>query len=365
MALKTPHKTALAIFVLSVLWMASGLIGDDHKPAKAKRAEGGPARVRVETVTGQNHTRAITVLGRTEAVRAVTVRAEVTGRVVEILADKGAWVEADQPLVRLDHEDRAQKLAEAEARLEQAEIAHQSARKLSKGGYSSQLNVAQTKADLESAHAQVTRQRRDLANTTVKAPFAGVVDDLPLEVGDYLDKEGAKAARILDLRAVIAVGQVSEMDIAHVAVGGDASIRLSDGRELSGRVTFVAKSSDAATRTFRVELAADTPDHDVAEGLTAELHIPTGEVMAHRLSPALLTLNDAGALGLKTVDDEGLVRFVAVELVADTPEGIWLSGLPQTARVISVGQEFVVAGQKVEAVHGALDTTRPNGALGE
>jgi len=68
------------------------------------------------------------------------------------------------------------------------------------------------------------------------------------------------------------------------------------------------------------------------------------------VSPAVLTLSKDGLVGVKSVNNEGIVRFHEIQLVADTPQGMWLGGLPDHLTIISIGQEFVKVGQKVEPV---------------
>jgi len=361
------QKTALAILTVAVLWMVSGVFTSDDAdttaPGVVTSGEGSDAqdeatsvRVRVSTVSSEDHIRTITILGRIEADIAVSVRAEVPGRVSDIVATKGTLVDVGDVLVKLDSENLPALLAEARARLKQREIAYQSAQKLSKGGYSSQLSVAQARADLEAARAQVSGMQRDLNNTTIVAPIAGVVDELPLEQGDFIDKEGQIAARVIDLTSMVAVGEVAEREISSVQLGGDASVRLPDDRTFDGHVSYVAKSSDALTRTFRVEVTVPVADMSVPEGITAELRLPMEHVTAHKITPALLTLDDEGSIGVKSVNDAGLVEFHPIQMVSDTEDGIWLTGLPKEVRIITVGQEFVTAGQNVIAIEGELKT---------
>ncbi|MCW8914683.1 MAG: efflux RND transporter periplasmic adaptor subunit [Magnetovibrio sp.] len=365
--LQKSQWTAIAIAIGALVWMLSGVLqGEDTQavgvvdaPIETAKAEVIIPRVRVTTVTAEEHVRTIAVLGRTEAENAVSVRAETTGRVSEIVAVKGAVVEAGDVLVKLDPENLPAKLAEAKARLEQRKIAYESARKLSKGGYSSQLKLAESKADLEAARAQVSGMQRDLNNATIIAPFSGVVDELPMDAGDYIDKVGGVVARVIDLKTMLVAGAVAERDIGSISLGGAAIIELADGRILEGEVSFIAKSSEAATRTYRVEVRVNVPDSSVPEGMTAELRLPMERVMAHNISPALLTLDNKGAVGVKSVNADGQVEFHAVEMITDTKDGIWLVGLPHEAKIISVGQEFVTHGQVVKAVEGALKTVSP------
>ncbi len=82
--------------------------------------------------------------------------------------------------------------------------------------------------------------------------------------------------------------------------------------------------------------------------------------MAHRVSPALLTLGPKGEIGLKLVDEFNRVEFFPVELAVSRLDGVWVTGLPETARIITVGQGYVAPGQVVEAV-----ATQPDTALAE
>lgn len=363
MRLQTSHKTAISILALAVIWMLSGVYKTDAAEEVIVERETPQMRVRVTTVKSEQHIRKIAIFGRIEADKSVNVRAEIPGRVAEIVAVKGAQVAAGDLLVKLDPENMPALLAEARARLKQREIAYDSAKKLSKGGYSSRLSVAQAKADMEAARAQVSGMKRNLNNTTITAPMAGIVDDLPMEHGDFIDKEGAIVARVIDLTTMIAAGEVTERDISSINLGGAAQVRLPDGRELNGQVSYIAKSSDTLTRTFRVEVTVSVPDQSVPEGVTAQMRLPMAQVVAHNITPALLTLNDSGVLGVKSVNDDGVVQFHEVKMIADTEDGIWLTGLPHEVQIISVGQEFVSAGQTVVPVQGALKTVHVNGEL--
>lgn len=354
-SLESAHKTAIIIALLTVLWMVSGVF-KSAETVQVENTQTALQHVRVMLSHSEDHVPTIALMGRTEAVQAVDVRTEIPGRVAEIVTEQGAHVEDGQVLVRLDAEDRLQRLAEAKARLKQRQIAYESAAKLSKGGYSSQLSVAQAEADLEAARALVTRVEREIANTTIKAPFAGVVDLVTVDVGDYLDKAGLIAARVLDLTAIKAVGQVTEIDVTKVKEGGLATVRLPDGRQVQGVVSFVGMSSSTLTRTFPIEVTAPVIDNSVPEGLTAEIILPLEPIVGHKISPALLTLDDSGQIGVKTVTDEGVVEFHPVHIATDAVDGAWLTGLADDVRIITVGQEFVRVGEKVETIEGVLPT---------
>ena len=80
------------------------------------------------------------------------------------------------------------------------------------------------------------------------------------------------------------------------------------------------------------------------------------------MQPSTVSLSPEGRLGVKTVDDEDRVVFNAIEIVRAEIDGIWVTGLPETARIITVGQGFVNAGEIVAPAPAntstAVDETR-------
>ena len=119
----------------------------------------------------------------------------------------------------------------------------------------------------------------------------------------------------------------------------------------------MAPVADEATRTYTVELEINNDDGKLRAGGTAELRVPAERVLAHRISPSLLTLDDAGNIGVKIINDDGEVEFVVADVALSTNEGVWVAGLPDLATIITVGQGFVVPGTMVNAVpEGDVDT---------
>jgi multidrug efflux system membrane fusion protein len=115
-------------------------------------------------------------------------------------------------------------------------------------------------------------------------------------------------------------------------------------------VRFVSKSASPTTRTYRVEVEAKNPDGAIPDGITAEVAIPMAPVEASRVPRSALTFSSAGDLGVRIVAGEGKVDFVPISVVEDEQAFMWVAGIPDRARVIVQGQDFVREGQTVQAV---------------
>ncbi len=295
---------------------------------------------------------AVVLRGRTEPARTVAVAAEIPGRIISAPLRRGVSVEAGDVLCQLDPGTAEVTLAEARARLDEAQISATAAAELAEEGFVSTTRRASTTAALEAARASVRRAERAIEDLTVTAPFAGVLEDDTAELGAYLSPNSGNShcATVLQLDPIKIVGFVPETLVSQVSLGAQAGARLSDGQTVQGAVSFIARQADETTRTFRVEVEVPNPNLRIRAGQTAEVGVAAEGTQAHRLPASSLTLDDQGRLGVRHVvdtDDGAVAGFTQVRVVRDTVDGIWVSGLPDEIQVIVVGQDFVTAGTPI------------------
>ena len=329
--------------------------------------------------------------GETAAARLVEVRSETSGQVVNEPLRKGMAISQGQILCGLDPgtrqasladavaglaEARARvpetqaKLNEAQARLTEAKINFNAANKLSEGGYASETRVASAKASvraaeagvasatagfettrsrIQSAEASVAIAKKEIERVSLKAPFSGILETDTAELGTLL-QPGALCAEIIQLNPIKFIGFAPETELNRIVKGSSATAKLINGKEIQGKVTFISRSADQTTRTFRVEIEADNSDLSISKGQTSEILIASDGTQAHLLPQSALTLDDNGALGVRTVDDASKVLFVETDIIRDTMKGVWLKGLPERTNVIIIGQEYVTDGVEVKQI---------------
>lgn len=368
--MKTSYLIAGSLATVAALWLASPYVeelirgkgGAATAPAAAPPTadvEAKTIRVRVRQSTAQPFTASLVLNGQTEPSRQATLKGRTAGQIVAVEASEGSIVNEGDVIARMHIEDREARLAEAKALVAQRRIEYGAASKLEAQGYQSQTKLAESKALLEVALTTLRRAELDIEYTVIRAPFDGVLQTRLVEVGDYVGV-GDPVATVIDLDPLLAVAQVSEREFDGLTQGAEGQARIITGDVVDGRITYVSSVGESGTRTFRIELEIPNADLRLPAGLTSELIVPRETVMAHKLSPAALTLDDAGRVGLKVVDDDNIVRFHVVRLVADGPGGIWLAGLPDEVSIITVGQEFVQAGHPVIPVpDGAVAPAQP------
>lgn len=228
--------------------------------------------------------------GSLQASREADVRAEITGTVVQSLADNGQTVQKGQLLARIDDtairdqwlsarslvtsaqnaanvarrdEERTQRLAEAGAVADRDLDAARQAR------------IA-AEAQLEDARARLSLAQRQLDNTQIRAPFAGMVSERSASAGDVM-QPGSEMFTIVDPSSMRLEASVPAEALSALRVGDpvEFSVNAYPDRTFSGRVERINPSADPATRQVRIYVAIPNVGGRLVAGLFAEGRVAT------------------------------------------------------------------------------------------
>jgi multidrug efflux system membrane fusion protein len=354
--MKPSRIVAAALVIGGGLWIGSGVLGrDSAKEAALQTKEPVAAplfKVAVLPTTTQMHQRRITLSGRTEADRKVWAVARTSGVVLDLRVRRGSIVKAGDVLAILSDEARIATVMQARARLEQRKLEAQARLRLIELGSYPSINKTQIEAELRAAEAGLAQAEAEQKKGEVIAPISGVVDQVPVEVGQALQvmMSGANVAEIIALDPMLAVIEVAERQLPGVQTGGKAEVRTVTGQTTDGTIRFVSRKASQGTRTYRVDVEVKNPDGAIPDGVTSEVDLLLAPVPAVRVPRSALTFSSAGQLGVRHVGPDGKVAFAPVSVVEDGQHALWLGGLPDGARVIVEGQDFVKEGETVEAV---------------
>ena len=280
-------RISLYILVPIILWMASGLFKNDKVVEVEEKSE----FFSVQTILSkaEEYQPLIKLKATTKSEARIDVKAKTSGEVVKIGAIQGKFINKDEILCS--------------------------------------LGVV------------------ELNRTEVKAPFAGYIEQI-VKPGNFLER-GQVCATIIQLDPISFIAGVPEYDINKVRIGQNVGVKLVTGQTIKGKLTFVSKSASPDTRTFVVESQIPNPAGSVKDGLTANMTIEIDKVMAHKISPSILLLNDEGKLGIRIVTENNAAMFQEINILEDSEDGLWVTNIPNIVEIIIQGQGFVEDGQKV------------------
>jgi multidrug efflux system membrane fusion protein len=338
------------------LWIASGyLLPHDSAEGEAAIRPGEtktqpPFHVEVISAKLVDHNPTLTLSGRTEADHKVVLSARTGGVLSELRVKRGQRVNKDEVIAVLADEAREAQVQQAEALVEQRKAELDAKRTLIASGALPKLNLVNLESQYKSAQAALATAHAEHERSIVRAPWAGVITNMPAEVGGAAFSNGTEIATLVALDPMLAVVEVSERKLAGIKVGEPAEVRLITGQSVAGRVRYVAESASPTTRTYRVEVVMANPDGRIPDGITSEVVVSLKAVPATQLPRSALTLSSAGDIGVRVVGASNKVAFVPVNLIEDLQDTMWVSGVGNSARVIVRGQDFVRDGQTVAAV---------------
>jgi len=186
----------------------------------------------------------------------------------------------------------------------------------------------------------------ELNRTEVKAPFKGYIERI-VKPGNYLTR-GQACAVIIELDPITFIAEVPETEIKRVLLNQKVFITLVTGETIESNLSFVSKSASPSTRTFRVEAKVSNANGKIRDGITGTMVIRTNKILANKISPSILLLSDNGNLGVRSVEEGNIVKFLPIKIIEDTNDGLWVTGIANQTNLITVGQGFVENGEIVK-----------------
>lgn len=360
---------SLGACVALVLWMASGIyMPDQEAPSDDLVDENSEPsiidnRVLVEVtdMQAQEITSYIITNGSATPDREVVLRAETTGQIDRILVEEGAFVDEGSVIMQLKMDDRAIREEQARINLQEKQRLYEATVNLNEQNFASSTEVDNAFTQFKLAEVDLERIKLEIEKTYIRAPFSGYIEENILDVGEYVGI-GNELVKLVDNDPLVVNAYVSQNDIEYLALGVEAKVELVNGRQRTGQVRFISPRANEATRTFRVEIAVPNSE-GLRAGSSVTARIPREQVKAHYLSAGLLTLNEDGDIGIKTVNLEGLVEFYPATIELSDARGMWISGLPEFARVITSGQGFAQIGEAVRIA--VADNASNDGSMQE
>ncbi|WP_421724323.1 efflux RND transporter periplasmic adaptor subunit [Bauldia sp.] len=353
-----PSRVLSVLIVLAAAgWIASGALSQsegeetDDQAIRESEVEAPVLvqKVAVSTIIPETHQRQFTLSCTTEADQQSVAVARGAGVITDLNVKRGSNVRAGDVIATLSDEGRDAAVKQAEALLEQRRAEYEANKALIDSGNTPRNQLPALEAAVAAAEATLASAEAESDRSLIRSPINGVVDDVPVQVGQAI-QPGAVIAEVIDPDPMLAVGFVSERERGFLQLGQTASVRFINGSNQEAEVTFVGLSADTATRTYPVEAHMDNADARIADGVTCEMTVSTQPIEAAPVPRSALVFSDDGVLGIRAAADDDRAHFMPVSIVDDGRELVWVDGIDSATQVIVVGQDFVKDGDRIEAV---------------
>ena len=247
----------------------------------------------------------VSISSTSEAYRKIEVKSEVTSKIEKILKKKGSFVDKGQIVIKLEEFDSYKKLFEN---------------------------------DLIS--------KNEFNKIALMAPFNGIILDGHKIEGELVTP-GSSVYEIIDLSKIKIVGYLNENEIKGIDIKNKVEVSILD-KIIEGTIDYISPIADYNTKTFEISVIFDNLDLSIRDGLSAELKIYKEKIKVHQISPSVLSLGDDGDIGIKVLNQDNEVIFKEIVIIEDTSDYMLISGLEDKENIITIGQQYVSSGDKVE-----------------
>ena len=247
----------------------------------------------------------VSISSTSEAYRKIEVKSEVTSKIEKILKKKGSFVDKGQIVIKLEEFDSYKKLFEN---------------------------------DLIS--------KNEFNKIALMAPFNGIILDGHKIEGELVTP-GSSVYEIIDLSKIKIVGYLNENEIKGINIKNKVEVSILD-KIIEGTIDYISPIADYNTKTFEISVIFDNLDLSIRDGLSAELKIYKEKIKVHQISPSVLSLGNDGDIGIKVLNQDNEVIFKEIVIIEDTSDYMLISGLEDKENIITIGQQYVSSGDKVE-----------------
>jgi membrane fusion protein (multidrug efflux system) len=342
-----------AVIILAAIAILTAITKMPTRRQDAPPTEAPPVNVTVITVIAESQLAdTFDLPAIVEPNRIVTISAEVAGRIERIPQKEGSEVRAGDLLIQLNTDLIRPMFEIAEAQVERDQIEFDRMTNLVKQDATPRRDLENANTQLAISKARLEEVRARLDRTSILAPTTGVLNDLLVEQGEYVDV-GKAVAEVVDAHTVKVVVEVPERDIAFFAVGQKANIFLDvKGREISlvGTITFISELADQRTRSTRMEITLENKERLLRSGQIVLVRLTRRILKDAILVPLLAVIPMEESNAVYVVNSTKAERR-EVELGFIKGERVQVKGgLEPGDRLIIAGHRFIAPGQKVNVV---------------
>jgi membrane fusion protein (multidrug efflux system) len=343
---------AVGIGVVMVARNASGKNATASGKGKGKETAAAASPVELAQVGKGGIATYLTGTTTLEARSTATLVASRPGRVVDLRAEEGQWVEKGAVLARLDDTEARLKVERAEVSAQMAQREAERGRQMRTQGYLSDKEMDDLDLKRRSAEVELGQARYDLAETHIVAPFSGRVTGRMIQPGETVTA-GRDCFKLEDFSPILARVYFPEREAPRVHPGQTASVECDaqPGVLLPARVTLVNPVVDKSNGTFKVTLELPNPRGELRPGAFARVKLKTGEFDDATLVPRRALMLEDGESYVFVARGDSVVRTSVTVGASDGDHSQVLTGLVPGDRIVTVGQGGLKTGSRIKPVH--------------
>ncbi|MBN1504572.1 MAG: efflux RND transporter periplasmic adaptor subunit [Candidatus Eisenbacteria bacterium] len=329
---------------------ARGATGADSLSARAG-GNGDAIPVEVAEAAKRDVSLYLTATSTLEAERTAQLLAETTGRVTAVHREEGDGVAKGRVIIQLENTQQKLDFQKAEIDMEVAEKEWRRAEELEKKGIVSAKDLDEARLRFEAARHAKARAEYELSKTAITAPFAGIVTERNVNIGETVTP-GKAVATVADFDPLVAKFRVPETEIGPVKVGQPVTLEIPSRQNNTqhAQVSLVSPVIDEGTGTVKLTAYLKNPGYGIKPGTFVRARVVAATHDSALTIPKRALVSEDDSHYVFTVASDTTRKVAVTPGITDGQYLEILSGLSAGDRVITVGQGGLKPGDKVRVV---------------
>ncbi len=286
----------------------------------------------------------------------INLVSEIGGKVEHIYAQNGQFLKKGDKIISLENKDFAEKYESAKKKLESAKIRYASILRLGSKGLTSSKEKLDAETAILDAESEIKVTQHNIDNLIIKAPFDGIIDEIKVKLGNYLptikasfNLVDALIAKFYSDKRVKVNFSVPLMYFNDVKSSKNIEFFdvMTDDKLGTSKLHFISNIAENNTKTYHAEAFLDAKELFVNDNQVLKVVVCSNEIPAHKVPQSAILKISKNEIGLKVIDVNKVVKIVPVEIIDEDTNGIWITGLPEEAEIITLGQYEIKEGEKL------------------
>lgn len=298
--------------------------------------------VRLVTLALDTFEHSIDIQGHVDAQESVSVGPQMPGLVKRVYVNAGDKVSAGQVLAEIDADAMTQQLASLKTQRDLSKQVYDRQKNLWDQKIGTEIQFLQTKAQYEAIESQVKAVQEQIDMAKIKAPIAGVVDEVNIKAGE-LASPGFSNILIVNTSSLRVKAEVAESYVSKVKTGSPVNIELPDaGRSINTKVTYAGKMINQMNRTFNVEVALAPNEENVVPNMIAILKISDYTNDSAIVAPLSIIQQNANGTNYVFVAVETDGKYIATK--RNVTYTWTYNGMAEITSGLKTGDQLIVEG---------------------
>lgn len=343
--------TLAALFTFAFIFTGCNKAEESTPALSLKEKQERLALVKVIEIQPTEFIKKIEILGACKAKTTSTISTEESGVIREIHFDKGDTVKKGKLLLRIDDTLLQATMKELEASYEMARLNHEKLQALKKGrGAVTDFDLRNAALKMDMSAAKVENVRAQLKKKSIISPISGIIEKKHVEKGEFISP-GMPVASIIDISRVKVEAAIAERDLSYFRKGAAAEIFFNayPGKVFKGQVDYLSPAVDPMNGTFTIEINLDNRKKRLKPGMMATVRLVKEKCGGCLIIPQDAVMDGKDGSAIFVVADDGMAKRRVVTLgETENSRVVVTSGLSAGERIVTVGQQDLVDGEKVE-----------------